>query len=150
MSILGEIVEDTFKPESLPIKDLFGNNNSLFQVPDYQRPYSWIDEQVEALWDDIFNAYTNNSANSQADQNYFLGSIIVVPGEGGYQDVVDGQQRLTTLMILFCVVRDLFPNINSKSDANDPNIIRGKRLKRFIFDDEERGRLKFHTRQASK
>lgn len=138
-------MDETFKPESLAVKDLFGNNNSLFQIPSYQRPYSWGDEQVEKLWEDLYDAYQNNRADSKVDSQYFLGSIISVPAENGYQDVVDGQQRLTTLIILFCAVRDLFPNLNSKSSMNDPKIIRGKRLQRFIYDDEERQRLKLNT-----
>jgi len=43
----GKIKTDTFDPVSLNIKELFGNTSSLFQIPNYQRPYSWLDDEVE-------------------------------------------------------------------------------------------------------
>lgn len=108
-------MDDPFKPLSLSIKELFGNTDSFYMIPDYQRPYKWENEQVDMLWDDINEAFQNG------EENYFLGSIITAkPGDGDryrYVDVVDGQQRLTTLMILFCVVRDLYPALNE--DAGD-------------------------------
>lgn len=102
-----------FRPSSLSIRQLFGDVNSFYKIPNYQRPYIWVDEQVEKLWEDILEAYVNK------ENNYFLGSIITVqPRENKnspYVDVVDGQQRMTTLMILFCVLRDLYPSINENS-----------------------------------
>jgi uncharacterized protein with ParB-like and HNH nuclease domain len=103
---------EIFKPESKTIKEIFGDAMSFYKMPDYQRPYSWEDEQVEQLWDDIYTAFKNNIDDSTIDENYFLGSIIIIP-KGNEFDVVDGQQRLTTLTILFCVVRDLFSNVQS-------------------------------------
>ncbi|MDH5415100.1 MAG: DUF262 domain-containing HNH endonuclease family protein, partial [Flavobacteriaceae bacterium] len=65
----------------------------------------------------IYEAYENG------EENYFLGSIITAKPrdneKSAYVDVVDGQQRLTTLMILFCVVRDLFPDINQNIDDDN-------------------------------
>jgi uncharacterized protein with ParB-like and HNH nuclease domain len=111
-------MEDPFKPQSLTIGELYGNKDSLYKIPQYQRPYKWEDEQIYKLWDDIYEAWENEEAN------YFLGSIITAKprdDEGSaYVDVVDGQQRLTTLMILFCVVRDLYPDINKEKVQNNP------------------------------
>ena len=73
-------MEDIFEPKSLNIKNLFGSPDSLFQVPLYQRPYSWESEEVEQLWEDLYEAYTNQEKN----QNYFLGSIITIPKDNGY------------------------------------------------------------------
>lgn len=137
---------NTFKPESLEIKKLLGDANSLYQIPKYQRPYSWQDEQVDKLWDDITTSFQNNKDDHLVDYNYFLGSIIVVPQSNGYQDVVDGQQRLTTLMILLCVVRDLYPEINKNLDINVvSDAIRINRIKSCIYDEDERFRLKLMT-----
>ena len=110
-------MEEPFKPLSLSIKELFGNADSLYKIPRYQRPYKWEDEQVDKLWDDVCESFENG------DENYFLGSIITAKPwddrKSAYVDVVDGQQRMTTLMILFCVIRDLYPDINAeKSDEN--------------------------------
>jgi uncharacterized protein with ParB-like and HNH nuclease domain len=142
-------MEDVFKPESQTIIKLFSNQDSKYQIPDYQRPYSWTDEQVEQLWDDIKSAFDNNQSDNSQDTNYFLGSIITVPGDRGYQDVIDGQQRITTLMILFCVIRDLFPNINSDVNFDDvPEAITTSNIKRCIWDDNDRKRLTFLTAPA--
>lgn len=104
-------MEEPFKPLSLSIRELFGNADSLYKIPQYQRPYKWEDEQIDELWEDIYEAFQNE------ESNYFLGSIITAKPrddeKSAYVDVVDGQQRLTTLMILFCVVRDLYPDINA-------------------------------------
>jgi uncharacterized protein with ParB-like and HNH nuclease domain len=90
-----------FTPKVLSIKQIFGDTDSYYQIPDYQRPYSWETKQVEELWDDIY------SAMEKGEQPYFLGATILTETGEGHYDVVDGQQRLTTLMILFCVLRDL-------------------------------------------
>lgn len=115
-------MEDVFNPQSLTIKKLLTDSDSLYQIPRYQRPYSWRNDQLERLWEDLTEAF-------EESEYYFLGSIITAKPEGGgdYLDIVDGQQRLTTLQILICVYRDLFPNINASSDdtkAVDINILK--------------------------
>jgi uncharacterized protein with ParB-like and HNH nuclease domain len=92
--------ENIFKPEAKNLKSLFGNVDSFYEIPDYQRPYSWEKEQIEELWDDIIDACSKN------EDTYFLGSMILIKKENKFL-VIDGQQRLTTLTILFCVLRDL-------------------------------------------
>jgi len=91
-----------FKPEAKTIKQVFSDTDSYYQIPDYQRPYSWEDEQIEQLWDDLYSAMESN------DESYFLGPVILIRTQEGFFEVVDGQQRLTTLTILFCVLRDLY------------------------------------------
>lgn len=105
-------MQDSFKPSSLTIKELFGNTDSLYQIPIYQRPYKWAFEQVDKLWEDLWEAFENE------EPNYFLGSVITArpKDNSNYLDVVDGQQRLTTLLILFCCYRDVFPTINANAD----------------------------------
>jgi len=128
------MANEIFKPESKSIKEIFGNANSFYQMPDYQRPYSWEDEHIEQLWDDIFNAFSNNKEDPEIDLNYFLGSIILIPKDEAY-DVVDGQQRLTTLTIFFCVLRDLY------SHLKNINMVKNS-IKAFV---EEKQRLKLTT-----
>ena len=72
------------------LKDYF------FLVPDYQREYVWKpDDEVEQFLIDIENEY---SPDAKEQRNYFLGSIIIVNNDRCF-DVVDGQQRLTTIML---------------------------------------------------
>ncbi|WP_298190561.1 DUF262 domain-containing HNH endonuclease family protein [Novosphingobium sp.] len=76
-----------------------------FSIPPYQRPYAWEKTQVEELLNDLTEAM---EPHQQADGFYFLGSVVLVKSHGSPEaKVVDGQQRLTTLTILFSVLRDL-------------------------------------------
>lgn len=77
-----------------------------FVIPDYQRPYAWGKEQALQLLDDLEGALARDT-----DEPYFLGSIVLVKeGSAPKAEVIDGQQRLTTLSILFAVLRDLTGN----------------------------------------
>lgn len=69
---------------------------SFLRVPRFQRPYEWTGTEVEELWEDIIGSPTD----------YFIGSIVVFPSTHGASGIVDGQQRLTTLTLLLCAVRD--------------------------------------------
>ncbi len=135
-------MQEPFKPLSLSIRELFGNADSLYKIPQYQRPYKWQDEQVDRLWDDIYEAYQSG------EENYFLGSVITAkPREderSAYVDVVDGQQRLTTLMILFCVVRDLYPGLNDDKEE-DPLAVDINTINTSITLHGKSKRLKLYT-----
>uniref|UniRef100_UPI003B5183BE DUF262 domain-containing protein n=1 Tax=Roseovarius indicus TaxID=540747 RepID=UPI003B5183BE len=86
------------------ISDVFSKDYA-FTIPAYQRPYAWETTQVEELLADLTDAM---APTSKSDGFYFLGSIVLVKKHGSPDSrVVDGQQRLTTLSILFSVIRDL-------------------------------------------
>jgi len=72
-----------------------------YVIPDFQRPYSWEEEQCEKLWTDVVEFFENKDSEHQ--EQYFIGSIVVNQAENSPPDtweVVDGQQRLTTLLLL--------------------------------------------------
>lgn len=74
-----------------------------FTIPDYQRPYAWGKDETLQLLDDL-----QGSLDRDTDEPYFLGSVVLVKEKGiPASEVIDGQQRLTTLTILFAVLRDL-------------------------------------------
>lgn len=77
-----------------------------FCIPPYQRPYAWNKDQAKALIDDLIDAFEESPAHE-----YFLGSIVIVKRSSASvrAEVVDGQQRLTSLSILVAAVRDLMP-----------------------------------------
>lgn len=83
-------------------------NSSYFHIPRFQRPYSWDEENINDFWDDVI---TNNS------QDYFIGSMVVFQTDKQNFGVVDGQQRLTTITILLCVIRDALLSIDSNDLA---------------------------------
>lgn len=85
-----------------PLVKIFSSDYD-FRIPDYQRPYSWGEEQSVQLLDDLVDALERDT-----DDPYFLGSIVLVKDKArAGADVIDGQQRLTTLTILLGVLRDL-------------------------------------------
>lgn len=94
-----------------------------FLVPHYQRPYSWQTEQWEALWRDILMLLEEDNP-----QPHFLGSIVTSPAnsvpEGiGKRLLIDGQQRLTTLMILLALLRDQARERPRQPRVTDPGLV---------------------------
>ncbi|MBR0287524.1 MAG: DUF262 domain-containing protein [Selenomonadaceae bacterium] len=76
--------------------------DSRYRIPDYQRPYVWENEHVEALLTDTLEAYKENK-NSQ----YFLGAIVLKVISEDEFEILDGQQRLTTIFLILAVIRDI-------------------------------------------
>lgn len=96
----------TIEASEKPILDIFCDKY-LFRIPSYQRPYAWTTEQTSELLDDIITACGEGGDVAKASP-YFLGSIVLIKDpQKPEADVVDGQQRLTTLTILLSVLRDL-------------------------------------------
>ncbi|HBZ53349.1 MAG TPA: hypothetical protein DEO82_06205, partial [Eubacterium sp.] len=100
------------------IKELFSNKRSDFLIPDYQRPYAWEETECQTLWDDIFAfAFPENdySLFKSDEDEYFLGPIVTFKNSDGKLEIIDGQQRLTTLMLL---LRAFFAKFGDMQDAN--------------------------------
>lgn len=88
------------------LEEVFREGN-LFEIPDYQRPYAWTTEETNELLDDLLQAMGETGPVDNIPP-YFLGSIVLIKPDGqAPAEVVDGQQRLTTLTLLFCVLREL-------------------------------------------
>ncbi len=82
-----------------PLAKIFSSDFE-YVIPSYQRPYAWTVDQASELFDDLFDFY-----KSEPEEGYFLGSIVLIKQEGvPYAEVIDGQQRLTTLTILLSVI----------------------------------------------
>ena len=77
-------------------------NDYVFEIPVFQRPYAWTTEEVNELLDDLMF-----SMDKDDQDPYFLGSIVLIKGDSPGSLVVDGQQRLTTLTMLLCSLREL-------------------------------------------
>ena len=86
------------------IREIF-EGSYQFEIPDYQRPYAWTTEQAEELFNDLTSAMQDARTNGATSQ-YFLGSIVLIKNDRDPKAmVVDGQQRLTTLTMLFGALR---------------------------------------------
>lgn len=106
------------------INDLF-NADRIFNIPKYQRTYSWLDDNLKIFLSDI--------KNQRGDKPYFLGTFLFhdkqIKGDYEVLDIVDGQQRLTTLIIFMKVLIELL-------EINNSNIITNKTKNRFIKDSD--------------
>lgn len=115
----------------------FLQKTQQFLIPIYQRTYSWTEKQCEQLWDDIIIAATNDTPS------HFLGSVVYVE-EGLYQVsdvpqllVIDGQQRLATLTLLFAA----FAKAVDEKGSNETN---SKKISNyFLFNSEETGEKRY-------
>ncbi len=102
---------ETIQAQERPLMKIFSNDYA-FSIPDYQRPYSWGLEQVGDLLADIRTAMQDDDGviPIQDLSPYFLGSVVLIKDPLRPEaQVVDGQQRLTTLTIMLSVLRELAP-----------------------------------------
>ncbi|MDC5703754.1 DUF262 domain-containing protein [Vibrio europaeus] len=79
------------------VQEIF--SSGYFQIPRFQRPYSWGRDEVDNFWNDIIGDNTDS---------YFIGSMVVYQTKKPYFGIVDGQQRLTTITVILSVIRDAF------------------------------------------
>lgn len=92
--------------EDIDIENLLAGR--FFSIPRFQRPYSWDDENIQDLWDDVMTA---------KGEDYFIGSMVVYREGKQEFSVVDGQQRLTTITLLLCAIRDAFAKLGEQDLA---------------------------------
>ena len=105
---------------AVSIEDLL-RSNTRFTVPKFQRNYSWDVDKAENLWSDMMENFSIFKKNYEKirEIQYLLGPVVLVK-DGDKDDeylVIDGQQRLSTLTMLFCVARDILLE-NVKTGAN--------------------------------
>lgn len=117
----------TIKTDSCSIGSLL-RRATPYTVPRFQRDFSWTEEEVEQLWDDI-----NRAINDGAD-SYFIGSIVLKDtGNAAAFEVIDGQQRLTTVSLLLCALRDA---ANSRDLVNPANNVNNHFIANYEFDSD--------------
>ena len=96
---------------------MLSSNNVTFKVPKFQRNYSWKREDAMDLWTDLMGTFmtVKDEPALVKDAQYLIGSIVLVPDDkSGDLSIIDGQQRLATLTLLFCVARDvMFENMQA-------------------------------------
>ena len=96
-----------------PLLKIFSSDFE-YHIPAYQRPYAWTEEEAGTLFDDLFDFYQTENE----DENYFLGSIVLIKNNMDRRsDVIDGQQRLTTLTILFSILAHCLKDEEAKSSC---------------------------------
>ncbi len=104
---------DSLSAHEYPLYKVFSSDFE-FHIPEYQRPYRWRVDQALQLLDDLEESLTR-----ELDEPYFLGSLVLVRQGPRQFDVIDGQQRLTTLSLLFGVLRDLSLDPNNARELGE-------------------------------
>ncbi|MGL2352810.1 DUF262 domain-containing protein [Helicobacter pylori] len=102
------------KGKDYPLKDILATALvSYYQIPDYQRPYQWTEKNCEKLLDDLFSSY-----EYYKESGYFCGSLVLIvintdsETNAETYDIVDGQQRLSTFILLAKVLADLYNGLD--------------------------------------
>lgn len=133
------------------IIDLLSDKKADFLIPDYQRPYAWNEEQCQTLWDDIFLFSFPNNNYEEFDENeeYFLGSIVTFKNDNGKSEVIDGQQRLTTLMLILRAFYDKFTNMQDKNSILTRDRIEKCIWKTDTFGTADKSTLKIDSEVAT-
>lgn len=107
----------------VPLSKVFSSDYE-FTVPDFQRPYSWRPEQATQLLSDLTEALDRNDS-----EPYFLGSVVLVKDKAApSSEVIDGQQRLTTITLLLSLFRDLTKDPDLVDDFSSMILEPGKKL----------------------
>lgn len=113
----------SIKGGEYPLSKIFSSDFD-YNIPSYQRPYSWTTQEAGILFDDLYDFYKNEDE----EENYFLGSIVLIKEDDlPKSEVIDGQQRLTTLTILLAVIAN---NLKDSDDKDEfKNYINEKGIK---------------------
>lgn len=98
------MADSKIQADSLNLDKIIVDKERFYQIPNYQRPYSWDKDNIAELIGDLSSSFLE-----QKEEEYFCGSLVLVKNDKDKRfDVIDGQQRLTTFTILACVIRDLY------------------------------------------
>jgi len=97
------------------VKQLLESGKSHpFVIPEYQRPYAWTDDQVITLFEDLWD-FASNQVEEGDLKTYFLGTVVSYENEKGEQEIIDGQQRITSLFLLLRAIYTKLQATDTKS-----------------------------------
>ncbi|MFP6243047.1 DUF262 domain-containing protein [Helicobacter pylori] len=126
------------KADAIKLLDFIGKSQEKqFVIPIYQRVYSWEKEQCKQLWDDIIKTGGNDQI-----EGHFIGSILYVLADDTHSSpllIIDGQQRLTTIALLFIALRD---HLNDEDEFLE-KFSHQKIQNRYLINSDEKGDKKF-------
>ena len=105
--------------KSLKVKDIFNSKTDKYKIPIYQRNYAWKEPQIRQLIQDIYDyAEDNEENNENKKKKYYIGTLVVRPDkEKNTFEVIDGQQRLTTLSMLVAYLNNIVKAPNNTKES---------------------------------
>lgn len=103
----------------LKVEDIFNSGNGKYKIPIYQRNYAWKEPQIRQLIQDIYDYYLkDNRENENEIKKYYIGTLVVRPDkEKNTFEVIDGQQRLTTLSMLVAYLNNIVKTPNNTQES---------------------------------
>ncbi len=135
------MANESIKGEAYQLKDILATElSAYYQIPIYQRPYQWTEENCEKLLDDLLSSY-----ECYKESDYFCGSLVLIAIDtdsatnAKTYDVVDGQQRLSTFILLAKVLATLYAKDKDLGTTNRGFLEKslgdtdGEKRKRLIF-----------------
>lgn len=133
------------------VKALFSDKKADFLIPDYQRPYAWGEKECWTLWDDLFAfAFPENDCDKfNSDEEYFLGPIVTFKNDDGKMEIIDGQQRLTTLMLLLRAFYEKYGSMQNDKAKKTAKLIEQCIWKTDEFGDADKSALKINSEVAT-
>lgn len=133
------------------VKGLFSDTQADYLIPDYQRPYAWEETECQTLWDDLFAFAIPEDDTSQfkREDKYYLGPIVTFKNEGGKQEVIDGQQRLTSLLLLLRAFYERSSNQKDSETKSMRKMIEQCIWKTDEFDKPDQNALKIDSQVAT-
>ena len=132
------------------VKTLFSEKNADFLIPDYQRPYAWEEKECQTLWDDLFSfAFPDeNCEKFDSNEEYFLGPMVTYINDGK-AEIIDGQQRLTTLMLLLRAFYERYGSMKNDKAKKTARLIEQCIWKTDEFGDSDKTALKINSEVAT-
>ena len=97
----------TIESKDVSLGELFAQ---YFAVPNFQREYVWGTDEVRQLLEDVYSEFSDTARNK--DSEYFIGTIVTCIGDDEVQQLIDGQQRMTTSYLVLCAIRDYMKQIH--------------------------------------
>ncbi len=118
-------------PEQNTINDFFSKTSTIFSIPVYQRNYTWAEENCEKLLQDIINISQNKKTHFMGSITYILHSIDDEKSLRQLREfvIIDGQQRITTLMLLLKAIETKIPNEEIKKEIDNLLNLSGQKLR---------------------
>ncbi len=133
------MANESIEGKAYQLKDILATElSAYYQIPTYQRPYQWTEENCEKLLDDLFSSY-----ECYKESDYFCGSLVLIAigidskTNATTYDIVDGQQRLSTFILLAKVLVTLYDKVLNKTSREllekSLGDTDGEKRKRLIF-----------------
>ena len=134
------------------VKALFSEKKADFLIPDYQRPYAGARRNVRHSDDLFLFAFPDNDCDkfkSDSDE-YFLGPIVTFKNDDGKLEIIDGQQRLTTLMLLLRAFYEKYGSMKNDKAVKTSKFIEQCIWKTDEFGDPDKSALKIDSEVANR